>query len=152
MFYECNGSGLGGQNEAVTNPDFASRFDCQLDFDFDQLQFNESDHIKLFGHDPVPKIMPQISPAPTAFLGPKCALWECQRPAHGSDYCSEMHAELAVKEGEPGMSPVLRPGGIGLKDDRLFASLVARMKGKHVGIPECKGAAIEKSPWNASSE
>lgn len=96
--------------------------------------------------------MPQISPPPTAFLGPKCALWECQRPAQDSDYCSEMHAELAFREGEPGMHPVLRPGGIGLKDDRLFASLAAKMLGKHVGIPECHGAAIEKSPWNASSE
>ncbi|KAK4796289.1 hypothetical protein SAY86_028615 [Trapa natans] len=147
-FYEDRGFGLNGSNEAVTNSDFTPRFDCQFNFDFDHLKFNKSDHMELFGHDPVPKITPQISPPPTAFLGPKCALWECQRPAHGSYYCSEMHTELAVKEGEPGMNPVLRPGGIGLKDDRLLASLVAKMQGKHVGIPECQGAAIEKSPWN----
>ncbi|XP_031391626.1 transcription factor VOZ1-like isoform X1 [Punica granatum] len=151
-FYECDGSGFNGQNEAFTNSDLASLDFRQLDLD--QLEFDESNNISLFGHDMVPNITPQINPPPKAFLGSKCALWDCQRPAQGSDwgwdYCSSMHADLALKESEHGMNPILRPGGIGLKDDRLFATLVAKMQGKYVGIPECQGAAIEKSPWNAS--
>ncbi|CAN6470415.1 unnamed protein product [Victoria cruziana] len=47
------------------------------------------------------------------------------------------------------MAPVLRPGGIDLKDGPLFASLSAKTLGKAVGIPICEGAATTKSPWNA---
>ncbi|XXG66760.1 hypothetical protein AAC387_Pa06g0268 [Persea americana] len=65
------------------------------------------------------------------------------------DYCSSFHANLAVNEGPPGMTPVLRPGGIDLKDGPLFAALTAKTQGKDVGIPECEGAATTKSPWNA---
>ena len=97
--------------------------------------------------------LPGICPPPSAFLGPKCALWDCPRPAQGvdwyQDYCSGFHAALAFSEGPPGMGPVLRPGGIGLKDGLLFAALSARAQGKDVGIPECEGAATAKSPWNA---
>lgn len=96
---------------------------------------------------------PAIAPPASAFLRPKCALWDCPRPAQGSDwsqdYCSPYHAYLASREGPPGMIPVLRPGGIDLKDGPLFAALVARAQGKSVGIPECEGAATTKSPWNA---
>ncbi|CAD5188071.1 unnamed protein product [Musa acuminata subsp. malaccensis] len=92
-------------------------------------------------------------PPPSAFLRPKCALWDCPRPARGSewfqDYCSSFHATLALNEGPPGTSPVLRPGGIDLKDGPLFAALVAKSQGKNVGIPECEGAATNRSPWNA---
>ncbi|CAL9195532.1 unnamed protein product [Musa hybrid cultivar] len=92
-------------------------------------------------------------PPPSAFLRPKCALWDCPRPARGSewfqDYCSSFHATLALNEGPPGMSPVLRPGGIDLKDGPLFAALIAKSQGKNVGIPECEGAATNRSPWNA---
>ncbi|ERN14021.1 transcription factor VOZ1 [Amborella trichopoda] len=92
-------------------------------------------------------------PPPSAFLGPKCALWDCPRPAQGSewcrDYCSDLHATMALNEGPPGMTPVLRPGGIDLKDGPLFSALCARTQGKAVGIPECEGAATTKSPWNA---
>lgn len=94
-----------------------------------------------------------INPPPSAFLGPKCALWDCARPAQLSEgcknYCSTFHAELAVKECPPGTAPVLRPGGIGLKDGPLFAALRAKVEGNDVGIPECEGAATAKSPWNA---
>ncbi|KAK4775409.1 hypothetical protein SAY87_023370 [Trapa incisa] len=97
--------------------------------------------------------LPNICPPPSAFLGPKCALWDCPRPAQGLEwchnYCSSFHAALALNEGPPGMGPVLRPGGIGLKDGLLFAALSAKAQGKDVGIPECEGAATSKSPWNA---
>uniref|UniRef100_A0A7N1A0H7 Vascular plant one zinc finger protein n=2 Tax=Kalanchoe fedtschenkoi TaxID=63787 RepID=A0A7N1A0H7_KALFE len=97
--------------------------------------------------------LPNICPPPSAFLGPKCALWDCPRPAQGpdwcQDYCSSFHAALAFNEGPPGMTPVLRPNGIGLKDSLLFAALAAKVHGKDVGIPECEGAATTKSPWNA---
>ncbi|RRT81265.1 hypothetical protein B296_00004860 [Ensete ventricosum] len=96
---------------------------------------------------------PATCPPPSAFLRPKCALWDCPRPARGSewfqDYCSSFHATLALNEGPPGMSPVLRPGGIDLKDGPLFAALIAKSQGKNVGIPECEGAATNRSPWNA---
>ncbi|CAN6483189.1 unnamed protein product [Victoria cruziana] len=97
--------------------------------------------------------VPGINPPPEAFLGPKCALWDCPRPSQGSEwcpsYCSNFHASLALQEGPPGMKPVLRPGGIDLKDGPLFAALCAKTQGKDVGIPECEGAATTKSPWNA---
>lgn len=108
------------------------------------------------GEDSVPHIssyLPSICPPPSAFLGPKCALWDCPRPAQGlewcQDYCSSFHGTLALNEGPPGMGPVLRPGGIGLKDGLLFSALKAKAQGKDVGIPECEGAATAKSPWNA---
>ncbi|XP_020271878.1 transcription factor VOZ1-like [Asparagus officinalis] len=97
--------------------------------------------------------LPAISPPASAFLNPKCALWDCPRPAEGKrwcqDYCCSGHASLALSEGLPGMNPVLRPGGIDLKDGPLFAALAAKTQGKIVGIPECEGAATTKSPWNA---
>jgi hypothetical protein len=101
----------------------------------------------------ISNFIPTICPPPSAFLGPKCALWDCPRPAQGfdwfQDYCSSFHAALAFNEGPPGMNPVVRPGGIGLKDGLLFAALSAKAGGKDVGIPECEGAATAKSPWNA---
>ncbi|VFQ97120.1 unnamed protein product [Cuscuta campestris] len=97
-----------------------------------------------------------VSPPPSAFLGPKCALWDCPRPAMASDwcqksqdYCSDYHASLAPNEGYPGHPPILRPMGIGLKDNLLFQALSAKAHGKDVGIPDCEGAATAKSPWNA---
>ncbi|PWZ33099.1 Transcription factor VOZ1 [Zea mays] len=95
-----------------------------------------------------------MTSAPSAFLKPKCALWDCPRPAVGSerwhDYCSMYHADLAVQEeGLPGTMPVIRPRGIDLKDGPLFAALSAKIQGKNVGIPICEGAATAKSPWNA---
>ncbi|OEL29577.1 Transcription factor VOZ1 [Dichanthelium oligosanthes] len=99
-------------------------------------------------------LLTTMTPAPSAFLRPKCALWDCPRPTTGSerwhDYCSMYHADLAVKEeGPPGTMPVIRPRGIDLKDGPLFAALSAKIQGKHVGIPICEGAATAKSPWNA---
>ncbi|PWA90858.1 vascular plant one zinc finger protein [Artemisia annua] len=96
-----------------------------------------------------------ISPPPSAFLGPKYALWDCPRPAQGwcadnrpvqgwfPDYCSSLHAAIAQNEGR---------FGIELKDTLLFAPLGAKARGKDVGVrrvPECEGAATAKSPWNA---
>nr|XP_029121030.1 transcription factor VOZ1 isoform X2 [Elaeis guineensis] len=107
------------------------------------------------GEDVLPHmsdLLPTICPPPSAFLGPKCALWDCPRPAQGSewcqDYCSSFHATLALNEGPPGMAPVLRPGGVDLKDSPLFAALCAKTQGKNVGILVCEGAATAKSPWN----
>ncbi|XP_062206890.1 transcription factor VOZ1-like [Phragmites australis] len=99
-------------------------------------------------------LLTAMTPATAAFLRPKCALWDCPRPAIVSerwqDYCSIYHADLAVKEeGPPGTMPVIRPRGIDLKDGPLFAALSAKIQGKHVGIPVCEGAATAKSPWNA---
>lgn len=106
-----------------------------------------------FSQDTKPGFLPNISPPPSAFMGPICALWDCFRPAQGSkwcqDYCSSCHSILAINEGLPGMTPILRPGGIDLKDGPLFAALRAKTQDKAVGIPICDGAATKKSPWNA---
>ncbi|XP_068665416.1 transcription factor VOZ1-like isoform X1 [Aristolochia californica] len=130
------------------------QFDMQQDFSHNiYLGFDGSGQ---YSDDIVPQItcvLPRICPPPSAFMGPKCALWDCNRPAQGSeycqDYCSTWHTNLAEKEGPPGMTPVVRPGGIDLKDGPLFAALSAKTQGKAVGIPECEGAATTKSPWNA---
>ncbi|CAH9113719.1 unnamed protein product [Cuscuta europaea] len=112
------------------------------------------DGVNLCLEDILPAI--HISPPPSAFLGPKCALWDCPRPAMVSDwcqksqdYCSDYHASLAPNEGFLGHPPVVRPMGIGLKDNLFFQALSAKALGKDVGIPECEGAATSKSPWNA---
>ncbi|XP_057955316.1 transcription factor VOZ1-like isoform X3 [Malania oleifera] len=147
---------------------FATSFDhfeVSNQLDYNQLNLPEDFNLELFidsnglrqcGQDVmlnIPDFLPNICPPPSAFLGPKCALWDCPRPAQGSewyqDYCSNFHAALALNESPPGMTPVLRPGGIGLKDGPLFAALSAKTQGKDVGIPECEGAATTKSPWNA---
>jgi hypothetical protein len=39
-----------------------------------------------------------------------------------------------------------------LKDNLLFDALTAKMLGKNVGIPQCEGAAVMKSPWNAAGK
>ena len=129
------------------------QFDLHQDFEHVYTGFNGAGFC---GEDSMPhtsSYLPSICPPPSAFLGPKCALWDCPRPAQAldwcQDYCSSFHAALAMNEGPPGMSPVLRPGGIGLKDGLLFAALSSKAQGKDVGIPECEGAATAKSPWNA---
>ncbi|KAM0924984.1 hypothetical protein ACQ4PT_004523 [Festuca glaucescens] len=95
-----------------------------------------------------------MSPSPSQYLGPKCALWDCGRPVWGSDecqdYCNPYHAGLALNDdGLLGTRPVMRPRGIDLKDAPLFDALCAKLQGKNVGIPVCEGAATSKSPWNA---
>ncbi|KAL9269874.1 Transcription factor VOZ1-like protein [Drosera capensis] len=121
--------------------------------DIEQHLFPGFGCTSLYGQHAGSGLLQSMCPPPSAFLGPKCALWDCPRPAQGSpsfpDYCSSFHAALALNEGPPGMSPVLRLGGIGLKDSLLFAALSAKAQGKDVGIPECEGAATAKSPWNA---
>lgn len=141
-----------GNLEGATQLDY-HQFDLQQDFE--QNFFAGYDGTGSCGEDiaHISSFLPSICPPPSAFLGPKCALWDCPRPAQGIDwylnYCSSFHAALALSEGPPGMTPVLRPGGIGLKDGLLFAALSAKAQGKDVGIPECEGAATAKSPWNA---
>ncbi|XP_048232540.1 transcription factor VOZ1 isoform X2 [Ricinus communis] len=149
-FDQCNNS-LTLQNTVVSTSDMTAFLDYQQfisDEGFDLLGTNDS---KEFTGSVA--ILP-IGPAPSAFMGPKCALWDCARPAQGSewfeDYCSSFHATLALNEGPPGKTPVLRPSGIGLKDNLLFTALNAKTRGKNVGIPQCEGAASMKSPWNAT--
>ncbi|KAL3643476.1 hypothetical protein CASFOL_014291 [Castilleja foliolosa] len=132
--------------------DFHQEFDPQHLIGFDSMGFVEGDGIP-HNSGYHQNICP---PPPSAFLGPKCALWDCPRPALGldwcqksDDYCSTYHASLAPSEGYLGSPPVVRPRGIGLKDNLLFAALGAKSLGREVGIPECEGAATAKSPWNA---
>ncbi|XP_061341553.1 transcription factor VOZ1 isoform X2 [Gastrolobium bilobum] len=155
---ESKHSTSGVSNMAANNLDGPAleyhQFDLNQDLDHSfYAGFNDTGFCE---EDAVPHIssyLPSIFPPPSAFLGPKCALWDCPRPVQGldwcQDYCSSFHAALALNEGPPGMAPVLRPGGIGLKDNLLFATLSAKAQGKDVGIPECEGAATAKSPWNA---
>ena len=121
--------------------------------DFNDALINGANGANQCVQDALPNVIPDISPPPSAFLGPKCALWDCPRPAQGSDlcqdYCSSGHTILAINEGLPGITPVLRPRGIDMKDGPLFSALNLRIQGKEVGIPECEGAASTKSPWNA---
>lgn len=158
---ECKGSasGVHNHNMVVNNLEGTTQLDpypFQLHHDFEQDFFTGLNGTGLYGEDVMHNIsgfVTNISPPPSAFLGPKCSLWDCPRPCQGldwgQDYCSSFHAALALNEGPPGMTPVLRPGGIGLKDGLLFAALTAKTQGKDVGIPECEGAATTKSPWNA---
>ncbi|PRQ29038.1 putative transcription factor VOZ family [Rosa chinensis] len=150
---------LGVRSAGVNNLEGANQLDYQqfdLHQDFDHNYYSCFNGTALSAGDALSHVtsyLPSICPPPSAFLGPKCALWDCPRPAQGldwcQDYCSSFHAALALNEGPPGMAPVLRPGGIGLKDGLLFAALSAKAQGKDVGIPECEGAATAKSPWNA---
>lgn len=156
---ECKNSTSGVGNVAVHNMEGANSLDFQqfdMHQDFGNHYYTGFSGTGLCAEDGLPHIssyLPSMCPPPSAFLGPKCALWDCPRPAQGldwcQDYCSSFHAGLALNEGPPGMGPVLRPGGIGLKDALLFAALGAKAQGKDVGIPECEGAATAKSPWNA---
>ncbi|KAJ7947042.1 transcription factor VOZ1-like [Quillaja saponaria] len=170
---ECKNAASGVHNVTVNNAEGSldyHQFDLHQNFGHNfYTGFNSA---VSYGEDDMPHIssyFPSICPPPSAFLGPKCALWDCPRPAHGlewcrdycccprpaqeldwcRDYCSSFHAALALNEGPPGMGPVLRPGGIDLKDNLLFEALKAKAQGKDVGIPDCEGAATTKSPWNA---
>ncbi|KAI3966304.1 hypothetical protein MKW92_018575 [Papaver armeniacum] len=139
--------------EAVNQFDF-HQFDLQQDFDQNLcLVYNGPGQCGEDAMQNLSDLPPSIRLPPSAFLGPICALWDCLWPAQGADwyqdYCSSFHALLAMQEGPPGMTPVVRPAGIGLKDGPLFAALKAKAHGKFVGIPECEGAATTKSPWNA---
>ncbi|XP_042516194.1 transcription factor VOZ1-like [Macadamia integrifolia] len=156
---QCKGDASGVHNASINNLEVTTllnyhQFYSHQEFDPNPfLGFNGTDQC---GEDDISQsgILPSICPPPSAFLGPKCALWDCPRPAQGSDwcqdYCSSFHETLALNEGPPGMTPVLRPNGIDLKDGPLFAALTAKTQGKNVGIPECEGAATTKSPWNAT--
>lgn len=148
------------QDAANNNEQFNIHQDVNRQFGINQdtchNMFPNFDMIVSHGENVASNIadmLPLICPPASAFLRPKCALWDCPRPAKGTNcyehYCSSVHAILAWNEGPPGMTPVLRPGGIDLKDGPLFAALTAKTQEKNVGIPECEGAATAKSPWNA---
>lgn len=157
---QCKGSPTGVHSMVVNNLEGAGNLDYHQ-YDLSQnfesnfyAGFDSTDLCVEGGAPHVSGYLPSICPPPSAFLGPKCALWDCPRPAQGGldlcqNYCSSFHHALALNEGPPGTGPVLRPGGIGLKDGLLFAALSAKAQGKDVGIPECEGAATAKSPWNA---
>ncbi|KAH8490279.1 hypothetical protein H0E87_022709 [Populus deltoides] len=155
--HQPNSSASGLQNVVVSAPDITTLLDCQqftLDEEFDPGLFGGTNDIEECGKNAESNDLQYVSPPPSAFMGPKCALWDCTRPAQVAkwleDYCSSFHATLALNEGPPGMTPVLRPRGINLKDNLLFDALIAKMQGKNVGIPQCEGAAVMKSPWNAA--
>ena len=136
-------------NTIIENSDL-TQFGLHENYD-DSLFFGTND-TKQGGEDAIPIVLPYIRPPPSAFLRPQCALWDCSRPAQGSkwceDYCSSCHKELASNE-EVGTTPIVRPGGIDVKDGLLFSALCAKTRGKEVGIPKCEGAASTKAPWNA---
>ncbi|XP_076910758.1 transcription factor VOZ1-like [Bidens hawaiensis] len=157
---QCKGSASGVDNN--NNNNMMGLVANQMDyFSFDLAQDFEPNFFSPNGIPQMTGFVPTISPPPSAFLGPKCALWDCPRPAQGwcsdrpvvqgwyPDYCSGLHAVTAQNEGHFGMTPVLRPKGIELKDSLLFDALSAKSQGKDVGVPECEGAATAKSPWNA---
>ncbi|CAA0823634.1 Transcription factor VOZ1 [Striga hermonthica] len=158
----CKNAGIEANNIGMNNMSMPTQLDYHsFDFhqDFDPQFLIGFDGTGFVGDEGVtqnPGFQQNICPPPSAFLGPKCALWDCPRPAlcsdwcqKSDDYCSGHHACLAPTEGYLGRPPVVRPGGIGLKDNLLFAALGAKALGKEVGIPECEGAATAKSPWNA---
>lgn len=155
LLKECKHSAVGVPNMPAHNLDGPALEFHQLEFhkDFDHSFYGGTGFCEEGGGPHISSYLPSVCPPPSAFLGPKCALWDCPRPVQGldwcQDYCSSFHAALALNEGPPGMTPVLRPGGIGLKDNLLFSALSAKAQGKVVGIPECEGAATAKSPWNA---
>ncbi|WOG85115.1 hypothetical protein DCAR_0104302 [Daucus carota subsp. sativus] len=148
---------LGATGMQVNNMGVPSQTDYNL-FDsrqgLDQTFIAEINNTNICGEIAVPQtdsFLPSVCHPPSAFLGPKCALWDCPRPVQGwnKDYCSTFHATLAPNEGRPGMTPILRPQGIGLKDNLLFSALRAKIEGKEVGVPDCEGAATAKCPWKA---
>ncbi|KAL0300696.1 UNVERIFIED_CONTAM: Transcription factor VOZ1 [Sesamum radiatum] len=140
---QCKSNGVGVSNMGMNNITLPRQLDYHsFDFhqEFEQQYFSGFDSTTFVEDDSMPQISgyeQNVCPPPSAFLGPKCALWDCPRPALGSawsqksdDYCSVYHAGLAPSEGYPGTPPVVRPGGIGLKDNLLFAALSAKAKGK----------------------
>lgn len=165
-FAHCNNAATNMQGGMINNFEASGlhnmvpnnfNMTTQLDehHNLDSEIFISASGIENWGLDDIPDflgVLPNVNPPPSAFLGPKCALWDCVRPAQMSEfcnnYCSAFHAELAVKECPPGTVPIMRPGGIGLKDGPLFVALKSKLEGKDVGIPECLGAASAKSPWN----
>ncbi|ESQ52951.1 hypothetical protein EUTSA_v10016635mg [Eutrema salsugineum] len=154
-------------DSSINPPDFHDQklnnldITSQLDYHLSEVrqEFKNSSSVKLDGSGEFESFAEFTPPSsvrvpPSAFLGPKCALWDCARPAHGSDwyldYCSDYHGNLALNEDSPGTAPVLRPGGISLKDNLLIDALRAKTLGKNVGIPVCEGAVNTKCPWNAA--
>lgn len=146
-------------DQKLSSLDIAS----QLDYHLSEIrqEFENSPSVKLDVPEEFENYTEFTTPSsvcvpPSAFLGPKCALWDCTRPAQGSDwyldYCSDYHGNLALHEDSPGTAPVLRPGGISLKDNLLIDALRAKTQGKNVGIPVCEGAVNTKCPWNAAGD
>ncbi|BAT83629.1 hypothetical protein VIGAN_04080800 [Vigna angularis var. angularis] len=70
---------------------------------FDCSQFFGAEDTVHHGQNIIPNILPNICPPPSAFLAPKCALWDCFGPAQGVEWCrnyySSCHELLANNEG-----------------------------------------------------
>ncbi|KAL5715860.1 hypothetical protein ACHQM5_017624 [Ranunculus cassubicifolius] len=147
------------QHTVASNADIYSQFDHHQynpHLHIDQNILSESDRtspcIGSVG-DQSSSVMCARDPL-SSFVATKCALWDCVRPATGmegcQDYCDQFHADLAKKEGPPGSSPFMQHGGISVNDDVLFAALIAKIRGRDVGIPECAGAATATSLLKSS--
>ena len=62
--------------------------------DFDRGFYAGPNGITFYEKDAMPHISsyrPSICLPPSAFLGPKCALWDFPRPAQGLDWCQDYH-------------------------------------------------------------
>ncbi|CAN6700535.1 unnamed protein product [Malus baccata var. baccata] len=107
--------------------------------------------IKQSEEDVVPNVLPDICPPESAFLGPKCALWDCSRPAQVScqDYCSGYQALLARNEGFPGSTPILRPHFLSSRVKRLGSdSFLVSLEGPlrvETGLPDYSGRGWHRS-------
>ncbi|XP_021898421.1 transcription factor VOZ2-like [Carica papaya] len=157
VFDQCKSPKSTMHSTMVNNAELTHQLDYDLLNSHNELNhelFIGASDIEECAKDSGPNILPSIHPPPSAFLRPKCSLWDCTRPALGSDwyqdYCSIFHATLALNEDPPGTTPTVRPGGIGLKDNLLLDALRSKTEGKNVGIPTCEGAASRKCPWNAT--
>ncbi|KAM7276537.1 hypothetical protein ACFE04_018403 [Oxalis oulophora] len=149
----CDNAAFDLPDSWISNSDLAADLDSHqlsLHDEIDQFLIDGNSVDEINQNAANPNIFPAVQLPLSAFMGPKCALWDCTRPAQGGEwYCNSFHADVAYKEDPPGAKPVLRPGGISIKDSLLYSALKAKSQSKHVGIPECSGAATTKSPWNA---
>ena len=153
-FDQTAGGFLDAFDSIETKPsDLSAYFDSDQYIDFDYGLPVDINPNKGFIKETQSSKPSYVSPPPSAFMGPKCALWDCTRPAQGSEssmeYCCSLHCDAAVSDGGPGRPPTVRPKGIRMKDNFLFDALTAKIQGKEVGIPQCVGAASTRSPWNA---
>ncbi|KAM1017496.1 hypothetical protein ACFX13_047806 [Malus domestica] len=142
------------QNTVVHSSDLATQInDNHFEFPnylYEGLFISRND-IKQSEEDVVPNVLPDICPPESAFLGPKCALWDRSRPAQVScqDYCSGCHALLARNEGFPGNTPILRPHFLSSRVKRLGSgSFLVSLEGPlrvETGLPEYSGRGWHRS-------
>ncbi|TQE03887.1 hypothetical protein C1H46_010551 [Malus baccata] len=142
------------QNTVVHSSDLATQInDNHFEFPnyLNEGLFISRNDIKQSEDDVVPNALPDICPPESAFLGPKCALWDCSRPAQVScqDYCSGCHALLARNEGFPGNTPILRPHFLSSRVKRLGSgSFLVSLEGPlrvETGLPDYSGRGWHRS-------